>query len=162
MNAAVHGVALGAADPAAPAPGSAASRSLGARPVRASRGPTLKARSWLTEVLLCMLMNTLDPEVAENPDELVVNGGISRAARDWAAFVAIVATLRRLGGRRAALARAVERPGHRRDTSCRRRLRGGHRVRAPAGPGPADECAWGCEPITTGDGRGRGRARVRG
>jgi urocanate hydratase len=97
MNAPIPGAALGAADPAVPAPGSAASRSLGARPVRAPRGSTLSARSWLTEAPLRMLMNNLDPEVAENPDELVVYGGIGRAARDWASFDAIVATLRRLG-----------------------------------------------------------------
>ena len=97
MNAPVPGAALGAADPAVPAPGSAAARSQGARPVRAPRGSTLTARSWLTEAPLRMLMNNLDPEVAENPDELVVYGGIGRAARDWASFDAIVATLRRLG-----------------------------------------------------------------
>ncbi|MEI7447842.1 MAG: urocanate hydratase, partial [Burkholderiales bacterium] len=73
------------------------SRAAGARPVRAPRGTTLNARSWLAEAPLRMLMNNLDPEVAENPDELVVYGGIGRAARDWASFDAIVATLKRLG-----------------------------------------------------------------
>jgi urocanate hydratase len=65
--------------------------------IRAPRGPALSARSWLTEAPLRMLMNNLDPEVAENPKELVVYGGIGRAARDWDCFDAIVATLRRLG-----------------------------------------------------------------
>jgi urocanate hydratase len=64
--------------------------------IRAPRGTTLSAKSWLTEAPLRMLMNNLDPDVAENPKELVVYGGIGRAARDWACFDAIVATLRRL------------------------------------------------------------------
>src|ERR1700757_2347691 len=69
----------------------------GNRPtLRAPRGTTLSARSWLTEAPLRMLMNNLDPEVAERPGELVVYGGIGRAARDWDAFDRIVATLRRL------------------------------------------------------------------
>jgi urocanate hydratase len=65
--------------------------------VRAPRGTTLRAKSWLTEAPLRMLMNNLDPDVAENPKELVVYGGIGRAARDWASFDAIVETLERLG-----------------------------------------------------------------
>ena len=69
----------------------------GTRVVRAPRGPKLSARSWLTEAPLRMLMNNLDPEVAERPEDLVVYGGIGRAARNWACFDAIVATLRRLG-----------------------------------------------------------------
>jgi urocanate hydratase len=66
------------------------------RVIRAPRGTTLSAKSWLTEAPLRMLMNNLDPDVAERPGELVVYGGIGRAARDWRAFDAIVATLRRL------------------------------------------------------------------
>ena len=54
----------------------------------------------MTEAALRMLMNNLDPEVAEDPEELVVYGGIGRAARNWECFDAIVATLKRLGGRR--------------------------------------------------------------
>src|ERR687897_1934467 len=69
----------------------------GARPVRAPRGTTLTARSWQTEAPLRMLMNNLDPDVAERPDDLVVYGGTGRAARSWDAFDAIVATLRTLG-----------------------------------------------------------------
>src|SRR6202789_2268828 len=68
----------------------------GARTVRAPRGTTPSARSWQTEAALRMLMNNLDPEVAERPDDLVVYGGTGRAARSWAAFDAIVETLRRL------------------------------------------------------------------
>ena len=68
----------------------------GPRVVRAPRGPARTAKSWLTEAPLRMLQNNLDPEVAERPDDLVVYGGIGKAARDWAAFDAIVATLRRL------------------------------------------------------------------
>ncbi len=66
------------------------------RVIRAPRGTTLTARSWLTEAPLRMLMNNLDPEVAERPSDLVVYGGIGRAARDWESFDRIVATLRRL------------------------------------------------------------------
>ena len=68
----------------------------GARPVRAPRGPEITARTWQTEAPLRMLMNNLDPEVAERPDDLVVYGGTGRAARSWAAFDAIVASLRDL------------------------------------------------------------------
>jgi urocanate hydratase len=66
------------------------------RRIRAARGPERRARSWQTEAALRMLMNNLDPEVAEKPEELVVYGGIGRAARDWACYDAIVATLERL------------------------------------------------------------------
>ncbi|MGC8534707.1 MAG: urocanate hydratase [Rhizomicrobium sp.] len=66
------------------------------RRIRAPRGTTLSARSWLTEAPLRMLMNNLDAEVAERPEELVVYGGIGRAARDWQSFDRIVETLRRL------------------------------------------------------------------
>jgi urocanate hydratase len=69
----------------------------GARPVRANRGTTLTARSWQTEAPLRMLQNNLDPEVAENPDDLVVYGGTGRAARSWAAYDAIIRTLTTLG-----------------------------------------------------------------
>ena len=69
----------------------------GARPVRAPRGTTLRCRGWVQEAALRMLMNNLDPEVAERPDDLVVYGGTGKAARNWAAFDAIVATLERLG-----------------------------------------------------------------
>ena len=67
------------------------------RVVRAPRGTQRSAKSWLTEAPLRMLMNNLDPEVAENPHELVVYGGIGRAARNWECFDAIVDALRRLG-----------------------------------------------------------------
>jgi urocanate hydratase len=68
------------------------------RVVRAPRGTELTARSWLTEAPLRMLMNNLDPEVAEKPQELVVYGGIGRAARDWECFDKIVEVLQRLEG----------------------------------------------------------------
>ncbi|AQS41975.1 MAG: Urocanate hydratase [Candidatus Tokpelaia hoelldobleri] len=64
-----------------------------AREIRAPQGNTLSAKSWLTEAPLRMLMNNLDPDVAENPHELVVYGGIGRAARNWAAYDKIVETL---------------------------------------------------------------------
>ena len=66
------------------------------RTVRAPRGAALTARSWQTEAPLRMLMNNLDPEVAENPHELVVYGGIGRAARTWQDFDRIVASLKSL------------------------------------------------------------------
>ena len=66
------------------------------RVIRAPTGPERTARSWLTEAPLRMLMNNLDPDVAERPEELVVYGGIGRAARDWESFDVIVETLRRL------------------------------------------------------------------
>ncbi len=69
-----------------------------ARVIRAPRGQTLSAKSWLTEAPLRMLMNNLDPDVAENPHELVVYGGAGRAARDWESFDRIVAALRELEG----------------------------------------------------------------
>jgi urocanate hydratase len=67
-----------------------------ARVIRAPRGPQLSAKSWLTEAPLRMLMNNLDPEVAEKPHELVVYGGVGRAARDWESFDRIIAALRDL------------------------------------------------------------------
>src|SRR3569623_1100931 len=66
------------------------------RVIRAPRGTKLNAKSWMTEAPLRMLMNNLDPEVAENPAELVVYGGIGRAARNWDCFDAIVGTLKGL------------------------------------------------------------------
>lgn len=64
--------------------------------IRAPRGTQLNAKSWQTEAPLRMLMNNLDPDVAENPKELVVYGGIGRAARDWESFDTIVRTLKTL------------------------------------------------------------------
>ncbi len=66
------------------------------RTVRSPRGSTLTAKSWATEAPMRMLMNNLDPEVAENPHELVVYGGIGRAARTWKDFDCIVETLKSL------------------------------------------------------------------
>jgi urocanate hydratase len=68
-----------------------------ARIVRAPRGPEMSCRTWGAEAALRMLMNNLDPEVAERPEDLVVYGGIGKAARDWAAFDGIVGALRELG-----------------------------------------------------------------
>src|SRR5918998_384833 len=68
------------------------------RLIRAPRGPEISAKSWPTEAPLRMLMNNLDPEVAERPQELVVYGGIGRAARDWGSFDRLVASLKELEG----------------------------------------------------------------
>ncbi|QTN27491.1 urocanate hydratase [Rhodoferax sp. AJA081-3] len=67
-----------------------------ARPVRAPRGPELSCANWQIEAAYRMLQNNLDPEVAENPNELVVYGGIGKAARNWPAFDAILDSLRKL------------------------------------------------------------------
>ena len=67
-----------------------------ARPVRAPRGPRISCKNWLIEAAYRMLQNNLDPEVAENPDALVVYGGIGKAARNWDCFDAILASLRAL------------------------------------------------------------------
>src|SRR5271166_4795497 len=69
----------------------------GPRPVRSPRGSERSCRGWQQEAALRMLMNNLDPEVAERPDDLIVYGGTGRAARSWDAFDAIVGALRRLG-----------------------------------------------------------------
>src|SRR3984893_7375179 len=68
------------------------------RSIRAPRGSAISAKSWLTEAPMRMLMNNLDAEVAERPEELVVYGGIGRAARDWGSLDRIVATLKQLNG----------------------------------------------------------------
>src|SRR5919204_506778 len=67
------------------------------RVVRAPRGTALSCRGWQQEAALRMLMNNLDPEVAERPEQLIVYGGIGKAARNWECYDAIVATLKRLG-----------------------------------------------------------------
>jgi len=66
------------------------------RVIKAPHGTKLSAKTWLTEAPLRMLMNNLDPDVAENPDELIVYGGIGKAARNWECFDAIVVTLKDL------------------------------------------------------------------
>ncbi|MDB6105881.1 MAG: hutU [Gammaproteobacteria bacterium] len=66
-------------------------------PLRAPRGTELTCRNWISEAALRMLLNNLDPEVAERPDDLVVYGGIGKAARNWKAFDQIIAALRSLG-----------------------------------------------------------------
>src|SRR5690242_12523850 len=69
---------------------------LGAHIIRAPRGPERACKGWIQEAALRMLMNNLDPEVAEDPDRLVVYGGSGKAARSWEAFDLIVATLKNL------------------------------------------------------------------
>src|SRR5262245_12003484 len=66
------------------------------RTLKAPRGAEITCKGWHQEAALRMLMNNLDPEVAERPDELIVYGGTGKAARDWQSFEAIVAALRRL------------------------------------------------------------------
>ena len=69
--------------------------STGPRPIRAPRGPERTCKGWIQEAALRMLMNNLDPDVAEDPDHLVVYGGSGKAARTWEAYHGIVAALRR-------------------------------------------------------------------
>src|SRR4051812_30908762 len=69
----------------------------GPRAVRAPRGPQRTCQGWIQEAALRMLMNNLDPAVAEDPDRLVVYGGRGKAARSWEAFDTLVATLHKLG-----------------------------------------------------------------
>ncbi len=88
MNDIAHPQALAAAAPA--------SSPAAPRPVRAPRGTQLSCANWLIEAAYRMIQNNLDPEVAENPDALVVYGGIGKAARNWESFEAILAALRRL------------------------------------------------------------------
>ncbi|HSO76159.1 MAG TPA: urocanate hydratase, partial [Blastocatellia bacterium] len=66
------------------------------RKVKAPRGSLITCKGWHQEAALRMLMNNLDPEVAEKPDQLLVYGGTGRAARDWASFEAIVRSLREI------------------------------------------------------------------
>ncbi|AHG91082.1 Urocanate hydratase [Gemmatirosa kalamazoonensis] len=80
-----------------PATDRASAPASGPRLVRAPRGTTLSCRGWEQEAAMRMLMNNLDPDVAERPDDLVVYGGTGRAARSWAAFDAIVDALKSLG-----------------------------------------------------------------
>lgn len=70
---------------------------LNSRIVKAPTGTMLNAKSWATEAPLRMLMNNLDPEVAENPEALVVYGGIGRAARNWDCYDRIIDSLKNLG-----------------------------------------------------------------
>jgi urocanate hydratase len=83
-------------DPGQPGSGHGGQPPAGARPVRAPRGTKISCQGWPQEAAMRMLMNNLDPEVAEHPDQLIVYGGSGRAARSWAAFDAIVASLRDL------------------------------------------------------------------
>src|SRR5436190_11756995 len=76
--------------------GSSSTMNIASRQVSAPRGPALSCKGWPQEAAMRMLMNNLDPEVAERPEDLVVYGGSGRAARSWTAFEAIVETLRQL------------------------------------------------------------------
>ena len=69
---------------------------MGPHTVRAPRGAERSCKGWVQEAALRMLMNNLDPEVAEKPDELIVYGGVGKAARNWECYHAIVRTLREL------------------------------------------------------------------
>ncbi len=88
--------------------------------MRAARGREISARGWPQEAALRMLMNNLDPEVAERPDDLVVYGGTGRAARDWASFDALVRTLATLGADETMLVQSGRPVGVFRPTSGRR------------------------------------------
>ncbi|MGB6835248.1 MAG: hypothetical protein WBE24_17445, partial [Candidatus Acidiferrum sp.] len=76
--------------------GTVADGALSRGPFRAARGTTLSCKGWQQEAALRMLMNNLDPEVAEKPEDLVVYGGTGKAARNWECFHAIVRSLKAL------------------------------------------------------------------
>src|ERR1044071_3560270 len=80
----------------APASHEPTRQTVGPRPVRAPRGDRIACANWLIEAAYRMLQNNLDPEVAENPDALVVYGGIGKAARSWDCFEQILRSLREL------------------------------------------------------------------
>src|SRR5690349_1144196 len=84
-------------DGAAPGAPSEVDEAMAGRTIRAPRGTERSCRGWVQEAALRMLMNNLDPEVAERPEDLVVYGGTGKAARDWASFDRMVTTLRALG-----------------------------------------------------------------
>ena len=115
----------------------------GPRPVRAPRGTTLSCKGWPQEAAMRMLMNNLDPEVAEHPDQLIVYGGSGRAARSWDAFDAIVGLAAGPGGRRDP-AGPVRQAG-RRVPHPRVGAAGAHRQlqpRARSGPTGRSSAAW--------------------
>src|SRR3546814_18540303 len=91
------------------------------RVIRPATGPEISAKSWLTEAPMRMLMNNLHPDVAEAPHELVVYGGIGRAARDWESYDRIVETLKRLEGAETLLRSAERRVGKECVRTCRSR-----------------------------------------
>ncbi len=104
------------------------------RTIRAPRGTELSCKSWLTEAPFRMMQNNLDPEVAENPAELVVYGGIGRAARNWECFDAILRALRELQRRRDA-ADPVRQAGRRVPDARRRAARADRQFQPGAGLG---------------------------
>ena len=99
------------------------------RPVRAPRGSTLSCANWQIEAAFRMIQNNLDPEVAENPDALVVYGGIGKAARNWDCFEAILAVAAEAEGRR--VAAGAERQARRRVPHPCRRAAGADRQLEP-------------------------------
>lgn len=99
--------------------------------IRAPRGTVLTAKSWLTEAPLRMLMNNLDPDVAENPHELVVYGGIGRAARNWECYDAIVDALTRLEADETLLIQSGNRSAY---LNARQRAAGINRQLQPGSP----------------------------
>ena len=92
------------------------------RLIRAPHGLEMSAKTWGAEAALRMLMNNLDPDVAERPNELVVYGGIGRAARDWESFDRIVASLRSLDPDETLLVQSGKPVGEIGRASCRERV----------------------------------------
>ena len=95
-------------------------------PVRAPRGSEITCANWLIEAAYRMIQNNLDPEVAENPDALVVYGGIGKAARNWDCFEAILASLRTLKADETLLVQSGKPVGVFRTTPDAPRHRAGH------------------------------------
>src|SRR5437762_12422822 len=93
------------------------------RSIRAPRGTSITCKAWPQEAALRMLMNNLDPEVAEQPDQLIVYGGTGKAARNWPGFDAIVRQLRRLAADETLLVQSGKPVGVFRTHPCAPRVR---------------------------------------
>ncbi len=105
------------------------------RTVRAPRGSAISCKSWQQEAALRMLMNNLDPEVAERPQDLVVYGGIGKAARNWECYDAIVRSLRELGNDETLLVQSGQARRRLPHPPARRRA-SSSRTRCSSRPGP--------------------------
>ena len=114
----------------------------GPRTVRAPRGTELSCKGWQQEAALRMLMNNLDPEVAEDPDHLIAYGGTGRAARSWEAFDAIVRELQRLENDETLLVQSGKPVGVFRTTPDAPRVSSRTRCWSPIGRPGSSSASW--------------------
>nr|WP_243664878.1 hypothetical protein [Rhodothermus marinus] len=110
--------------------------------VRAPRGTTLHCKGWHQEAALRMLMNNLDPEVAEKPEELIVYGGTGKAARNWACFHKIVETLKRLENDETLLVQSGKPVAYSARTNWPRACSSPTATWSPAGPPGTNSVGW--------------------